>query len=385
MRVLFLQRQPCIRTLKYAIGLREARPDIELGFACQGDTLSGWYGSGDELFDRWWKLDVDPTADLTRVLDEFKPDLVHSHNLPDGLTVAALEVARGRVPVIHDSHDMQSLRQTPYEDGFPEPRDPLSLERRAVEESTALVTVSQEMLEEVRARYQVPRHSRVFANYAAQRDLPATLHPPGGRRSGPWRVVYQGSLSTNGGHYDLRATFTSLVDAGVSLDVYPARPRPDYVAFAQATPGMTCHEPLEPSKLLQELAVYDFGWAGFNATLNGPHLDTVLPNKLFEYLGCGLPVLTLPHRALERFVLEHGVGVVLGSADEVAVRLAQLDVAALRARVAEARSRFTIEHNIGTILGLYDELAAGQARHDRSSDSDVARRPEPQVTPPHDH
>ena len=117
MRVLFLQRQPCIRSLKYAIGLRAARPGIRLGFACQGDTLSGWYGAGDELFDHWWHLDDEPAEGLRRVLDVFRPHVIHSHNLPDGLTVAALEVTT--VPLIHDSHDMQSLRQTPYEDGLP--------------------------------------------------------------------------------------------------------------------------------------------------------------------------------------------------------------------------------------------------------------------------
>ena len=358
MRVLFIQRQPCIRTLKYAIGLRQARPDLELGFACQGATLSGWYGAGDELFDRWWQLDLDPAADLDRVLREFRPALVHSHNLPDGLTVAALDVTDGRIPVIHDSHDMQSLRQTPYEDGFPEPADPLVLEKRAVEESAALITVSQEMLEEIRARYSVPARSRVFANYATERDLPLTLPASSRPRSGPCRVVYQGSLSTNGGHYDLRAIFTALVTQGATLDIYPGRPSPDYVALSDATPGMTCHEPLEPSKLLQELAGYDFGWAGFNATLNGPHLDTVLPNKLFEYLGCGLPVLTLRHAALAAFVDEHGVGLVLDSVYDLSGRLEQADVPALRTRVAATRERFTMGANIATILDLYDDLTA---------------------------
>ena len=154
MRVLFLQRQPCIRARKYAIGLRALRPDIRLGFACQGDTLSGWYGTGDELFDQWWHLDADPRDGLRQVMSEFRPDVVHSHNLPDGLTVAALDVAG--VPVIHDSHDMQSLRQTPYEDGLPEPAHPLELERRAIEGASALITVSDEMLDEIRARYRVP-------------------------------------------------------------------------------------------------------------------------------------------------------------------------------------------------------------------------------------
>ena len=355
MRVLFLQRQPCIRTLKYAIGLRQAGPDIGLAFACQGATLSGWYGAGDELFDRWWQLEGDPVGDLRRVLDDFRPDLVHSHNLPDGLTVAALEAADGRIPVIHDSHDMQSLRQTPYEDGFPELDDPLALERLAVEGSAALVTVSSEMLEEIRARYRPPDRSLVFANYAAGRDLPDVLPPPR-RRTGPWRVVYQGTLSTNGGHYDLRDHFVALTASGVTLDVYPSRPSPDYVALAESTPGMACHEPLEPSKLLQELPAYDFGWAGFNAALNAAHLDTVLPNKLFEYLGCGLPILTLPHKALHRFVEAHGVGLVLASVDDLPTLLSATDVAALRTRVAELRPQLTIEANIAKLLELYDEL-----------------------------
>ncbi len=352
MRVLFLQRQPCIRTLKYAIGLRAARPGLRLDFACQGATLTGWYGAGDDLFDRWWHLDAEPIDGLRRAIDELRPDVIHSHNLPDGLTVAALELTG--TPVIHDSHDLQCLRQTPYEDGFPEPADPLVLERRAVEGSAALITVSDEMLQEIRARYRVPERTCVFANYGAERDLPAALPPPDRPRSGPVRIVYQGTLSTNGGHYDLRSLFAAVVSQGVSLDIYPARPSPAYRELADGHPAMCCHEPLEPAKLLRKLAAYDFGWAGFNATLNGAHLDTVLPNKLFEYLGCGLPILTLEHRALERFVGEHGVGLVLGSVDELAGRLERVDVAALRSRVAEARTSFTIEANIGEILALYE-------------------------------
>jgi hypothetical protein len=47
-RILFLQQQPCVRALKYAVALRSEFPGIRLGFAYQGKTLSGWYGSGDE-------------------------------------------------------------------------------------------------------------------------------------------------------------------------------------------------------------------------------------------------------------------------------------------------------------------------------------------------
>ena len=352
MRVLFLQQQPCIRALKYAAGLAQRAPEIELGFAYRGLTLSELYGTGDELFTGWWPLGDDPAAALPEVLGEFAPDVIHSHNLPDELTVLALDETGGRIPVIHDVHDMQSLRRTAYEDGYPEPADALALERRAAQESAALVTVSPELAAELAARYRLPRRVVTYANYALGRDLPAP-RPPESGLSGPPRLVYQGTLSVNGGHYDLRALFAAIAAQGISLDVYPARDVPEY----RSIPGVRVHATLPTAALLQELPAYDFGWAGFNSALNGPHLDTALPNKLYEYLACGLPVITLEHKALRRMLAEEGVGIALDSVEDLAGALARADTGALRARVAAARERFTVEHEIDRIAALYREVA----------------------------
>jgi hypothetical protein len=353
MRVLFLQQQPCMRALKYAVALRGAHPTIRLGFAYQGTTLGEWYGSGDELFERWWNLGSEPAANLEAAVAEFKPDLVHSHNLPDSLTVLALELLGDRLPVVHDVHDLQSLRRTPYENGFPEPRDPLTLERTAVEGCSALVTVSDELLAEIRTRHRVGVPTLVLPNFALRRDLPSVL-PPADRRNGHApRLVYQGTLSTNGGHYDLRDIFGAIVAEGLSIDVYPSRPVPDYAGLA----GVRLHPTLPPQRLLAALPEYDFGWAGFNATLNGAHLDTCLPNKAYEYVGCGLPVLTLRHRALGRLVADRGLGLALSSLDGLAGQLAAADVVELRRRIAEARHELTVEANIHRLTELYETLA----------------------------
>ena len=358
MRVLFLQQQPCMRALKYAAALRAAYPRIRLAFAYQGKTLSGWYGSGDELFERWWDLGSEPVEGLREAVREFRPDLIHSHNLPDSLTAVALEVFDGLVPVVHDIHDLQSLRRTPYEHGFPEPREPLALERLAVEESAALVAVSEEILEEIRARYRPTAPMLVFPNYALRRDLPPLL-PPAERRNGhPPRLVYQGTLSTNGGHYDLREIFRAIVSESPSLDVYPSRAVPAYGELAAGLAGLRVHETLPPRRLLAALPDYDFGWAGFNSALNGAHLDTCLPNKAYEYLGCGLPVLTLQHRALTRLVGEGRLGLSLTTVDDLVGQLGAVDAVGLRRRVAAARLELTMEANIGRLVELYEGVAA---------------------------
>jgi len=374
MRVLFLQGQPCMRALKYAAGLRGLEADFALGFAYQGRTLTQLYGSGDELFDRWWRLGEGVRDELERVVDEFQPDVIHSHNLPDSLTVRALDLADG-VPVIHDAHDVYSLRRTPYEDGLPEPENPLELEKRAIEESAALVTVSDEMTAAVAERHRLPELVEAFPNYALARDLP----PPSrnGALGRPPRIVYQGTLSTNGGHYDLREIFAAIVRGGARLDIYASRPAPEYERLAAATPGMRSHGTRPPAVLYHQLTRYDFGWAGFNATLNGPHLDTALPNKLFDYLGCGLPVLTLDHRALRRLVDAEGVGLSLDSVDELGDRLAAVDLAGLRRRVAAARPRLTVEANIHRIASLYEAVLAERERRGAPIPSARARDPHP--------
>jgi glycosyltransferase involved in cell wall biosynthesis len=356
MRVLFLQQQPCARARKYAAALASVRPGIELGFAYRKRTLTQVYGTGDELFSKWWRLGDRPARDLRQVLNEFSPDIVHSHNLPDALTVLAIDLTSRRVPVIHDVHDLQSLRKTPYGEGFPPPRDAEELEQRAVEESTALVTVSRELLEEIGARYALPQFTCVFPNYALERDLPAELPAADRRSDRPIRMVYQGTLSTDGGHYDLRQIFQAIVSQGIELDLFPARESPAYEALALETPGLLCHQPLSPDRLLHVLPEYDWGWAGFNDELNAAHLETALPNKVYEYAGSGLPSVTLPYRALSRLVQEERLGICVDDVSELSDRLAEADLPALRRGLAERRWQLTFEGNIGRITTLYETL-----------------------------
>jgi glycosyltransferase involved in cell wall biosynthesis len=356
MRVLFLQQQPCVRALKYAAALRSAYPSVRLGFAYQGTSLSARYGFGDELFEHWWKLGSKPMRGLRAAAEEFRPDLVHSHNLPDSLTVTALELFGDRVPVVHDVHDLQSLRRTPYEHGFPEPSDPLALERLALERCSALVAVSEELLDEIRARYSSSAPALAFPNYALAAALPSAVPPPDRPNGRPPHIVYQGTLSKNGGHYDLRDIFRAIVREGLYLDLYPSRPAPAYVELASKQTRMRVHATLPLPRLLAALTAYDFGWAGFNATLNRAHLDTCLPNKAYEYLGCGLPVLTLGHRALSRLIGDGCLGLSLATLDDLARQLADLDVVELRRRVQAARPLLTVEANIHHLVELYGEI-----------------------------
>jgi hypothetical protein len=283
-----------------------------------------------------------------RAIAAFRPTLIHSHNLPDALTVLALEVTEGRIPVVHDSHDLQSLRRTPYEDGFDDPEDPAALEKAAVERCAALVAVSPEMLAAIASRHRLPRRTLLFANYALARDV--TRYPRPGRRRGPPRVVYQGSLSANGSHYDLRA-LAGIAAAGIPSTFFE-RDAPTTRA-ADRTPGCGCGRwsPRPPR------GCWPTTWVGRSTRANAAHPDTA-PNKAFEYLasGCRSPPPTSPLRLVPR-----GVGVVETRRPPAVLA----DRPGRCGRDAAGGGRFTVEGRIDALLAVRAICATRSRRRDR--------------------
>jgi glycosyltransferase involved in cell wall biosynthesis len=360
MRILFVEQQPCMRALKYAEGLRNEVPAIQLSFAYRGTTLNGLYGHGDELFDAWLPLGDNPAEQLRTILQTYPVDLIHSHNAPDTLTNLCIDLFGGRIPIVHDIHDMMTIRDTVYEDGFEHEHRQDSIreqERRAIECSDAIIAISDEMVNIARQHYRLPEHLLLFPNYIPRcfipESVPERAAPPA---SQPLRIIYEGSLSTNGGHYDMRDIFRAIAQEGIELHIYPSREQVAYRHLAAETPGIVYHDHRQPVELFQEMPQYDAGWCGFNDALNWQHLSTALPNKLFEYIACGLPVISFRHAALQRFIEQYQVGVVIEQVAGLQQLLRSPAMARMRENALEQRSRFTVEANIGQVVALYRAL-----------------------------
>jgi glycosyltransferase involved in cell wall biosynthesis len=361
MHILFVQPQPCIRALKYAEGLGKMHPDIRLSFAYLGNTLTELYGHGDECFEAWFPLSANTAAELRKIVATHDINLIHSHNAPDALTNLCIDLFGGEIPIVHDIHDLMSARKTAYEDGLHKAHDSVNSreeERQAIEGSDAVITVSDEIFNIARRQgYRLPEIAHVYANYIPERFIPKTLPQNGPNLAGrPMRIVYEGFVSSNGGHYDLRTIFRALAAEGIEVHIYPSRHNSDYQSLADIVPNIVYHGSLSPEKLFKEITQYDFGWAGFNDTLNRVHLDTVLPNKLFEYIACGLPVISFPHEALKHFLETHHAGLVIDTISGLAERLRTLEMVAVRGNVRRHRWDFTVEANIGWIVNIYRQL-----------------------------
>jgi glycosyltransferase involved in cell wall biosynthesis len=369
LKVLFLQPQPCIRALKYAKGLRWVLGDkVELIFGYVYYTLNKLYGYGDEFFNSFERLSMeDLEGSIRKLVEKHNPHLIHSHNAPDFLTIAAIEAVEGSIPVIHDCHEALSLRTTGYYLDDDEkkifevyPRE----ERIAVERSDARIYVSEGMREYMQRRYEVDvERDLVFHSYVSKSVVPKKSKPKLSEKDGKVHIVYIGTLTSRmkENQYNLVEIFQRIAKNGMHVHIYPSKlsvKDKTYKKLAKESRFIHYHGHLERRKLLREITQYDFGWAGFNSNeKNRKHLDVALPNKVIEYISCGLPVLAFPHKTIKKFIEKHGVGFIFSKMDELTRWLEKGGHRTVKERTVRSRFKFTIERNIGKVLRLYGKVS----------------------------
>jgi len=367
-RVLFLQPQPCIRALKYAKGLKWALGgDISIVFGYLHHTLNELYGHGDEVFDKLVRLNPNNLkGDIKNLINEFHPSIIHSHNAPDFLTVSAIDAAEEEIPVIHDCHEALTLRETGYYATDDEEtilgKYPIE-EKMANEQSDGRIYVSEGVRDYIQQRYDVdPSKDMIFYSYVCESLIPSHLRRKLSEKDGQTHIVYIGTVTSiiEDSHYDLREIFREIAYHGIHVHLYVTIwgvKDKAYQRLAEENNFIHYHGHLDQKRLLYEITQYDFGWAGFNANpKNRKHLDVALPNKVFEYIACGLPVLAFPHKTIKEFLHRYKVGLVFESIDEMVSQLQNGNIEGIKRNVLNLRKKFTVEKNISRVISFYDNL-----------------------------
>jgi glycosyltransferase involved in cell wall biosynthesis len=335
LRVLFVQNAPCIRNYKTAVTLRARGHRVTLAYT--DAKLSQMYqGLSDDVYDA--SIPFTEIRELWDLAAGF--DLVHCHNEPDVLSVGALA---GPVPVVHDTHDMMTLRH-------PTDATLAFFEAVANRGAAGRVYTSPYVRDIAAERYGIDLQRSAFTyNYALRRDLPERALPKRSAQDGEVHFVYQGGVGVQA-HRDFRPLFAELARLGCHVHVYPSRHSAEYEQLAAVTPRLHYHGSVSPRDIIGELTQYDFGLVPFRINHeNRTFLDTALPNKLFEYLAAGLPVAAARLKSLELFSAQEQVGIVYDTAQEIVDQLGTLKGLDVTAQ----QERYLFEQQYDRLEALY--------------------------------
>jgi tetratricopeptide (TPR) repeat protein len=294
LNILFVQEAPCIRNYKMATALRARGHRVSLAY--NKARLSQMYkGLSDDVYDENIQI-----ANFRQLWDISKNyDIVHCHNEPDILTVAALA---GDAPVVHDTHDLISLRAN----GDPN----LSyFEGVANRGAAGRVYTTPYQMEEAQKLYGVNGPSVVFHNYVSQCDLPKRTLSKLSARDGKIHIAYEGGIGGNG-HRDFFTLFVELARLGNHIHIYPTFYDKEIARYFSEFPNIHYNNPLSPKQIIEAMSQFDLGIIPFNLEKgNKRFLDSTIANKLFEYLAAGLPVLASPLRSYIDYFSKNPVGI----------------------------------------------------------------------------
>jgi glycosyltransferase involved in cell wall biosynthesis len=191
------------------------------------------------------------------------------------------------------------------------------------------------------------------------RNLPDLSHLPAAtERDARPRAVYVGDVRRSRG---LRTMLTALESATAwSLDIVGLVSAEDeawveaWHARSSAAGRVRFHGRLPPA---QSWTYAAGAWAGLALLEQTPAFERALPSKVYEYLACGLAVVTTPLPRASELVVTSGAGVVVRSAAEVSDTLNRWsDDPGIVDRMREAARGWAQQHLSGP--SPYDELAA---------------------------
>jgi glycosyltransferase involved in cell wall biosynthesis len=359
---------------------RQLRGRIEAQAVLNRAVRLGW-----RRFDGWraahllWATDlgvmpelVDHAATLGPVLDRLAPDVLHAHHptvLPLALRSARRLRAQGfPVKVVYDARENYAGLPA-GEQGSPRRHAVLvRQEARSIGAVDAVLTVSEPIADELADRYRLRERPTVVVNAPVLAPSTGTsvrdvLGLPAAKL-----VLYSGGMSRARGMEELVDALGLLPDVHLVLVPVP-HPHPMTPALLERAAQLGAADrvhvvaPVGQDELTAFLAGADV--AVHPLPGGSPNHDQALPNKLFEYLHAGLPLVVSDARLMAELVRTHDLGEVFASGDARDLASA-LERALKRPRpaVAALAERFSWQAQEGAVRELYGRLVPATPRPD---------------------
>jgi glycosyltransferase involved in cell wall biosynthesis len=305
-------------------------------------------------------------AAFVRGVRRLSPDVVHAHDVAM-LAPGAIGAAVTGAQLVYDSHE--------YAAGVPY-RERLwalfvtALERVVIRRCAAVITVSDGIAERLVDRYGLIERPVVLRNVpmsAKEPVAPGALRERLGIGAAPL-VLHQGAVAPGRGCEQLVAAMRDLPDAHLVFlgDGWPGHQA--RVEALVAAGGLSDRVHFLASVPIAELAGHtadaDIGVSLLEDSCENHRL--ALPNKVFEYVAAGVPVVVGDLPELRALVERHRIGWIADGSDATA--LARVLRTAIESRgeraddVERARRELTWEREKLRLTELYGRLDGGSPR-----------------------
>ncbi len=274
--------------------------------------------------------------------------------LPLGVALKLLTF--GRIKVVYDAHEFES-NQVPYQSRL-SIRLLQIVEGLLIRFADAVITVSDGIAEEYARLYKIEKPVLVLNCPPYQEVQKKNLFREElGISSDRTIFLYQGGLAKGRGIEILLDAFAELESSKVIVFMGYGPLDGMIREYAGRRQNIFFYPAVGPDVLLSYTSSADFGISTIENSCLSYYF--CLPNKMFEYIMAGLPVIVSNLPEMKRVVEENGIGVVAKENTAEGLREAiqcatNLDKEKLKAGIASCKSRYNWEAQELQLKSVYD-------------------------------
>ena len=301
-------------------------------------------------------IDVEQMLESISIYARGGVDLFHVHNEPSWFVTAVKE--QTDAPVILDVHDSFLARSTPEEatESLEEQVPHLRVtteERNNFQLADALVFPGDHFRQIVTEEFNLKQPAITIPSAVPERLYQyKTLDWHGG-------LVYEGKVNTpeeltGARRFFKYCTYADLAnqanELGMDFHLYSGRRGEEYI---KAYSGIAfVHDHHQYPDLLKAISRHDWGLVG--NVYETPEWDVAMPNKLFEYMAAGVPIVAMNAKASADFVTKHKIGISVGSLKELGERWSEH--VECRKNLLKHRKGFSMDSYISELEVFYQNV-----------------------------
>jgi len=307
---------------------------------------------------------------LQKFIDEWKIDLINAYSMPDDLVVASIETRS--VPVVYCVRDLTSTLspQLLASRIFPKKiiytklignipsyivyKYILSIEKKSMERSDARIFSTSCMLDYAKHRYKISDNNLVFLNYILKEEIPSLNMEKLSNKIEGIHIGFAGNITVSDRYRNFLPFFIELAKKKIHVHMHVVSRDKNSLRVCKKTAEkneyLHFYPPMPPKKVIKYLSAYDFGILPFETELE--YYETILPNKLFDYIAAGIPIISSDVRCIKNFISKHNIGFYYKDFKDLIEKLKYTDPTKFKIE----RAKFLIDKHIDKLLDFYKKI-----------------------------
>lgn len=286
-------------------------------------------------------------------------DICHCHDL-NALPIGALVkwFGKGKVKLVYDAHEYETHKNGVT--GWMQ-KASMFLERRLIKHADKVITVSDTIAEEYQRLYGIEKPAVILNTPPKQKvEKKDLFRAEFNIDSDKTIFLYQGGLSAGRGIEQIIEAFQKIDDASAVVVFMGYGPLEQMISDVANTNANIFYKPaVSPDVILDYTASADIGISLIQDICLSYRY--CLPNKLFEYIMAGLPVVVSDLPEMKKIVETNGIGATVKDDDvtsfiDAISKARRLDMAEMAEKMDSLSNLYNWEVQEEKLLGLYRGL-----------------------------